>query len=274
MAELDSGSEHLLARTEGRVAVLTFNRPEARNALTTSMYDGFARVLPAVAADPEIGAVMLTGSGGAFCAGGDVKAMATRRAPGESGGPSVESRVDDLRRRQEMVSLALHELPKPVIGAIPGPAAGAGLSIALACDVRIMADSAFLTTAFAKVGFSGDFGGSWFLSQLVGTAVARELYFTARRVDAEEALRLGLTNRVAPAADFEAEALAFAAELASGPPIAHRLMKENLNRALHHELKEALAAEAVAMTRTGQTEDHKEAAKSFVEKRQPEFKGR
>ena len=273
MSELETGTENLLGRVEGRVAVLTFNRPEARNALTASMYGGFATALPAIAADPDIGALMLTGAGGAFCAGGDVKSMATRRAPGATGGPSVEQRVDDLRSRQEEVSLALHEFPKPVVGAIPGPAAGAGLSIALACDVRIMADSAFMTTAFAKVGFSGDFGGSWFLSQLVGTAMARELYFSARRVPADEALSLGLTNRVAPAASFEADALAFAAELAAGPPIAHRLMKENLNRALHHELKECLAAEAIAMTRTGQTSDHKEAAKAFVEKRQPEFKG-
>ena len=219
--------------------------------------------------------MLLTGAGGAFCAGGDVKAMASRRAPGSSGASDRRSpRSTTSARRQEMVSLALHELPKPVVGAIPGPAAGAGLSIALACDVRIMADTAFLTTAFAKVGFSGDFGGSWFLSQLVGTAVARELYFTARRVSADEALQLGLTNRVAPADGFEAAAVDFAAELASGPPIAHRMMKENLNRALHHELKECLAAEAVAMTRTGQTEDHREAAKAFVEKRNPEFHGR
>lgn len=274
MTTIDTGTDDLLGRSEGRVAVLTFNRPEARNALSTSMYDGFAAALPEIAADPEIGALMITGAGGAFCAGGDVKAMAGRRAPGSSGGQTVEARVDDLRRRQEAVSLTLHEFPKPVIGAIPGPAAGAGLSIALSCDVRIMADTAFLTTAFAKVGFSGDFGGSWFLSQLVGSAKAKELYFTARRVAAEEALELGLTNRVAPAANFEADAVAFAAELAAGPPIAHRLMKENLNRALHHDLKECLAAEAVAMTRTGQTEDHKEAAKAFVEKRDPSFNGR
>ncbi|MGF1596928.1 MAG: enoyl-CoA hydratase [Acidimicrobiales bacterium] len=274
MAALETGTEHLLARREGAVAVLTFNRPEARNALTPSMYDGFATVLPVIAADPSIRSVLLTGAGGAFCAGGDVKSMATRQAPGSAGGPSVEDRVDDLRRRQESVSLALHEFPKPVVGAIPGPAAGAGLSIALSCDVRIMADDAFLTTAFARVGFSGDFGGSWFLSQLVGTAVARELYFTARRVPAAEALALGLTNRVAPSAGFAEAALDFASELAAGPPIALRLMKENLNRALHHELKECLAAEAVAMTRTGQTSDHKEAAKAFVEKRQPSFDGR
>ena len=154
-AALETGTEHLEARVEGRVAVLTFNRPEARNALTASMYDGFDRVLPIIAADPGIGCVLLTGAGGAFCAGGDVKAMATRSAPGSTGGPSVEERIDDLRRRQESVSLALHELPKPVIGALPGAAAGAGLSIALACDLRIMADTAFMTTAFAKVGFSG-----------------------------------------------------------------------------------------------------------------------
>ncbi len=274
MTALETGTEHLLVRQEGRVAVVSFNRPEARNALSSEMYEGFNRVLPAIASDPGIGCMLLTGEGGAFCAGGDVKSMASRKAPGASGGQTVEDRIDDLRFRQEQVSLAIHELPKPVIASLPGAAAGAGLSIALAADMRIMADSAFMTTAFAKVGFSGDFGGSWYLTQLLGTARAKELYFTARRVAAEEALELGLTNRVAPAAELTEQALAFANEIASGPPIAHRLMKENLNRALQHELKECLAAEAVAMTRAGQTEDHKEAAKAFVEKRTPTFKGK
>lgn len=273
MSELNTGTDDLLVRVEGKVAVITFNRPQARNALSSSMYDGFDRILPVLAGDPKISVVMVTGAGGAFCAGGDVKAMATRQAPGSASGPSIEGRIDDLRLRQESVSLAIHELPKPVIAALPGPAAGAGLSIALACDMRIMANSAFLTTAFAKVGFSGDFGGSWFLSQLVGTALARELYFTARRVEAQEALHLGLTNRIAPADDFEAQAMAFAQEVASGPPIALRLMKENLNRALTSGLREALSAEAVAMVRTSQTQDHQEAARAFVEKRQPEFHG-
>lgn len=271
---LETGTDHLLARQEGRVAIVTFNRPEARNALSSEMYEGFQNILPAIAADPGIGCMLLTGEGGAFCAGGDVKAMANRKAPGASGGQTVEDRIDDLRHRQEQVSLAIHDLPKPVIASLPGAAAGAGLSIALSADMRIMADSAFMTTAFAKVGFSGDFGGSWFLTQLLGTARAKELYFTARRVDANEALDLGLTNRVAPAAELADQALAFAAEVAAGPPIAHRLMKENLNRATQHELKECLAAEAVAMTRAGQTEDHKEAAKAFVEKRSPSFVGR
>jgi 2-(1,2-epoxy-1,2-dihydrophenyl)acetyl-CoA isomerase len=226
------------------------------------------------AADPGVGCLVVTGEGGAFCAGGDVKGMASRAAPGTSGATSFEDRVADLRRRQAEVSLALHTFPKPVLGSIPGPAAGAGLSIALACDVRIMAEDAFLTTAFAKVGFSGDFGGSWFLSQLVGTAMARELYFTSRRVAADEALALGLTNRVSTADELGEATMAFAEELSSGPPIAHRYMKENLNRALHHELAECLDAEAVGMSRTGQTEDHREAAMAFVEKRSPEFRGR
>jgi 2-(1,2-epoxy-1,2-dihydrophenyl)acetyl-CoA isomerase len=272
MAQLDTGTDDLLVRQEGRVAVITFNRPQARNALSSAIYDGFDRVLPLIADDDEIRCVMVTGTGKAFCAGGDVKGMAKTSAAGQP--QSFEARVASIRGRQESVSLALHEFPKPVIGAIPGPAAGAGMSIALSCDVRIMADTAFFTTAFAKVGFSGDFGGSWFLTQLVGPGLARELYFSSRRVQADEALRLGLTNRVAPSDKFAEDALAFANELASGPPIAHRLMKENLNRALHHELRECLAAEAVGMTRTGETEDHQEATKAFVEKRDPVFNGR
>ncbi|MCP3857592.1 MAG: enoyl-CoA hydratase [Actinomycetia bacterium] len=273
MTDIETGTDHLQARVEGRVAVLAFNRPEARNALSSEMYDGFARALPAIAASKDIGCLMVTGNGGAFCAGGDVKNQAQRASSGGNAAANAEARVDDLRLRQNQVSRALHELPVPVLGAIPGPAAGAGLSIALACDLRIMADSTFLTTAFARVGFSGDFGGSWFLTQLVGTATARDLYFTSRRVPAPEALELGLANRLAPADGFEDAAMAYATEVAAGPPIAHRYMKENLNRALHHDLGECLDAEAVAMTRTGQTNDHAEAARAFVEKRDPSFTG-
>jgi 2-(1,2-epoxy-1,2-dihydrophenyl)acetyl-CoA isomerase len=273
MVQLETGTDDLLVRKQDRIAVITFNRPDARNALSEAMYGGFDRVLPQIADDDEIRCVMVTGTGKAFCAGGDVKGMADKE--GTAGRPkSVEANVARIRVWQEMVSLALHEFPKPVVGAIPGAAAGAGMSIALSCDVRIMADTAFFTTAFANVGFSGDFGGSWFLTQLVGPGLARELYFSARRVQADEALRLGLANRVAPSDSFEEDALAFANELASGPPIAHRLMKENLNRALHHELRECLAAEAVGMIRTGETEDHQEAARAFVEKRKPVFNGR
>jgi enoyl-CoA hydratase/carnithine racemase len=156
---------------------------------------------------------------------------------------------------------------------LPGAAAGAGLSIALACDLRIAADSAFITTAFANIGLSGDYGCSWLLTQLVGPARAKELFYTARRVSAEEGKALGIFNEVVPFAELGARAAELAATIANGPPIAIRYMKENLNRATGADLRTCLAMEADRMVRCTRTEDHREAVRAFLDKRQPEFKG-
>jgi 2-(1,2-epoxy-1,2-dihydrophenyl)acetyl-CoA isomerase len=172
------------------------------------------------------------------------------------------------------VSRWLHEMPKPTIAMVRGAAAGAGLSLALACDLRIAGDTARFGTAFARVGYSGDFGGSFFLTRLIGTAKARELYFTADMLDAQEALALGLVNRVVPEARLEEETFALAARLARGPRVAYRYMKRNLNAAETGTLKDLLDLEAWHHSRCGMTEDHREAARAFVEKREPVFKGR
>jgi len=269
MGTIDTGTGDLLARVEDGVAVLTLNRPERRNALSGEMLDALARVLADVEADDDVACVVLTGAGGAFCAGGDVKAMA-------AGGDEVsfDARVHRQRRSHHETSGRLHRMLKPTIAALPGPAAGAGLSLALACDLRYAAEGAVLTTAFARVGFAGDYGGTWFLTQIVGPAKARELYFFSERVDAAEALRLGLVNAVFPGEELEGEVLARARLLASGPRLAHRYMKENLNRALTGPLEDALDLEATHHLHTGTTEDHREAAAAFVDKREPVFRGR
>jgi 2-(1,2-epoxy-1,2-dihydrophenyl)acetyl-CoA isomerase len=168
----------------------------------------------------------------------------------------------------------LHEMPKPTIAMVRGAAAGAGLSLALACDLRIAGDRARFGTAFARVGYSGDFGGSFFLTRLVGTAKARELYFTAELLDATAALGLGLVNRVVADDRLERETLDLAARLARGPRVAHRYMKRNLNAAESGTLAEILDLEAWNHARCGMTEDHQEAARAFVEKREPLFRGR
>jgi 2-(1,2-epoxy-1,2-dihydrophenyl)acetyl-CoA isomerase len=269
MRSIDTGTEDLLAHVEDGIAVLTMNRPDRRNALSRALLDALARVLAEVEADDEVACVVLTGAGGAFCAGGDVKDMA---AGGD--GVSYDAQVQRQRRNHHETAGRLHRMPKPTIAALPGAAAGAGLSLALACDLRYAADTAFLTTAFARVGFAGDYGGTWFLTQLVGPAKARELYFFAERVDAAEALRLGLVNAVFPADAVHDEALERARRLAAGPRLAHRYMKENLNRALTGTLEESLDLEATHHLHTGTTEDHREAARAFVEKREPVFRGR
>ncbi len=262
--------QELLEELKDKVAVLTLNRPDRLNAMSPPMLDALLEALPRLAADPEIGVVVLTGAGRGFCAGGDVKAMAEGR---ESIGTTLEEKAQGLRSRME-VSRWLHEMPKPTIAMVRGAAAGAGLSLALACDLRVAGDSARFATAFARVGYSGDFGGSWFLTQLVGTAKARELYLTADIVDAQQALALGIVNRVVPDVRLEDETMALAARLARGPRIAYRYMKRNFNAAESGTLKDLLDLEAWHHTRCGMTEDHREAAKAFVEKREPVFRGR
>jgi len=249
--------------------LLTMNRPDALNALSWPMMDAMSDAVGRAASDDAIGCVVLTGAGRGFCAGGDVKAMAA----GTEMTGRLEAKAQALRQRME-ISRLLHELPKPVIAMVNGPAAGAGLSIALSCDLRFMAAGARISTAFANVGYSGDFGGSYFLTQLVGTAKARELYFLSDRIDAEEALRLGIANRVFPDAALQTETMAVARKLANGPRIAYRYIKRNMNAAESGTLAQCFDLEAWGHTRTGETEDHKEAAKAFVEKRQPSFKGR
>ncbi|HKI75064.1 MAG TPA: enoyl-CoA hydratase [Pseudomonadales bacterium] len=267
-------NEHLLERIEAGVAVLTMNRPESLNALSDEMMAGFMDALPRLARDASVGAIVVTGAGRGFCAGGDVKGMATRNeGSGGGGGPSMETRARGLRASME-ISRLLHDGPKPTIAMVRGPAAGAGLSLALACDIRMVSDTTRLTTAFANVGFSGDFGGSWFMTKMVGTAKARELYFTADRIDAAQALELGLVNHVVPDSELEEKTMALATRIANGPRVAFEYMKKNLNAAESGTLEQVFDMEAWNMTRTGFTEDHREAARAFVEKRAPSFKGR
>jgi 2-(1,2-epoxy-1,2-dihydrophenyl)acetyl-CoA isomerase len=260
--------QDLLESISDGVALLTLNRPERLNALSTPITGGLLEALPRLAQDPAVGAVVLTGAGRAFCSGGDVKSMAER--PAER---SLAEAVAHLRGRME-VSRLLHELPKPTIAMVNGPAAGAGLALALACDLRIAGRSARFITAFAKVGFSGDFGGSYFLAKLVGTGKARELYYTGEPLDATAALALGIANRVVPDDELLAATMALARQLAQGPRIALKLMKQHFNAAESGTLAELLDLEAQHQVETGRTEDHKEAVRAFVEKRAPVFAGR
>ncbi len=255
-------------RAEG-ILTITLNRPDRLNALSLDMTDRLHAALLRAADDPDIGVIVLTGAGRAFCAGGDVKRMAAAAAAPES----FEERVAGLRRRME-VSQLLHDIAKPTIAMVRGAAAGAGLSIALACDFRLVSDTARFTTAFAKVALSGDFGGHYFLTRLVGTAKARELYLTSPILGAEEAKSLGLVNRVVADAELEVTTRDFALSLAKGPRVTLGYMKKNLNLAERASLSELMDAEAIHHTHCADTDDHLEAAAAFIEKRPPVFKGR
>ena len=257
----------LLEDIRDGVAVLTLNRPDRLNALSEEMVRALCEALPRLGADPAVGAIVLTGAGRGFCAGGDVKRMA------EAGGQTLDERHEGLRWRHESVRL-LRSIGTVVIAAVNGPAAGAGFSLALACDLRLAARSARFRTAFAAVGYSGDFGGSWSLTRLVGTAKARELYYLNPQLDAAEAERLGIVTRVVDDAALMDEAMAMARQFADGPRIAFSFMKRNLHAAETEPLQTVLDMEALGQARTGMTEDHREAAQAFVEKRPPVFRGR
>ncbi len=272
---IETGTDHLQAWVEDGVAVLTMNRPERRNAMSGEMMSGMTIALREAEVSNDVRCVVLTGAGGAFCAGGDVKGMNERNKPASGGAPTT---LDEAIARQRLAQRAtagkLYEMPKPTIASLPGAAAGAGLSLALACDLRIASENALLVTAFAKVGFSGDYGGTFFMTQLIGAAKARELYYLSDRVDAKEAERLGLVNQVVTEGALEEKTLELARRLASGPSVAYRYMKENLNRAVGGEMGECMDLEATHHVHTGLTEDHRNAARAFVEKKTPVFEGR
>ncbi len=269
---IDTGTPDLLASLEAGVLTLTMNRPEARNAMSAAMNQALQQQLAAAELDSAVKCLVLTGAGKGFCAGGDVKGMAAR-GDGTVGAMTIDEAIARQRINQRATAGKLFKMPKPTIAVLPGAAAGAGLALALACDLRVMASNAIMTTAFARVGFSGDYGGTYFMTQLVGSAKARELYFLSERVSAEEALRLGLTNWVCPPEALAAKAREIALRLASGPTVAYRYMKENLNRAMSGEVDDCLDLEATHHIHCGQTEDHREATQAFVAKREPVFKG-
>ena len=275
MDTIETGTEELLCRLEDRVAIITLNRPKKKNALSDHLTPALRQTLLDLETKREVGCILITGSGDAFCAGGDIGGMGGNASKDEevSERPTAEERVRALIHKQETLTLRLADHAKPTIAALPGVAAGAGLCIALACDIRVACRSAFVTTAYRNIGFSGDYGGSWLLTQLVGPSKAKELFFTGRRVQSDEALALGIFNNVFEDASFENEALAMAKQIASGPPIAIAFMKEHINRAVTGDLRSNLAMEADRLIRCAATSDHKEAVKAFMEKRTPVFTG-
>jgi 2-(1,2-epoxy-1,2-dihydrophenyl)acetyl-CoA isomerase len=259
----------LVFQLDDRVATLTLNRPERLNALSDAMIDGAIAALRRCATDPDVGAVVVTGAGRAFCAGGDVSAMGSVGAAR----PTFEDHVDRQHEMHEL-SWLLATIPKVTIAAVNGAAAGAGLGIALSCDLCFASDRARFGTAFAKVGFGGDFGTTWQLTRRVGPAKAKELFFLAELLPADDAARLGLVNRIFPSDTFLTEVRDLARRIAHGPLVSFRYMKENVNLAATSDFRILLDREAITHLRCGLTEDHREGVAAFLEKREPRFQGR
>ena len=267
----NTGTDHLLCDIDDGVATLTFNRPEKRNALGSELTPALRQALLDFEPRPDVRCVMLTGTGDAFCSGGDVSGMGG--GSGDTAPVSQSDRVRALQQGQDTLTLRMQRLEKPIVAALPGAAAGAGFSIALACDLRVACESAFLVSAFRNIGLSGDYGGSWNLTALVGPAKAKELYFLSERIPASEALQMGLVNRVFPNATFREDALDYAKRIAHGPTAAIRFMKKNINRAAVSDLATTLDQEAEHMIRSFKTDDAREAIRAFQNKEKPVFKG-
>jgi 2-(1,2-epoxy-1,2-dihydrophenyl)acetyl-CoA isomerase len=262
-----NASPSVLTSVDAGVATVTLNRPDRLNALTGELLAALGATLQALEADETVGAIVLTGTGRAFSAGGDIADMRSGAAA------SPAQRRETQLRNQLNISARLWSMAKPTIAVLPGAAAGAGLSIALACDLRYAADTAVLAPAFAQMGLSSDYGAGWFLTQYLGTARAREVLLLSERIDAARALELGLVHGVYPAAELAAAAAAVARRLASGPRLALSLMKDNLNRALSSDLPGYMEREIDNHLACVASDDHREAARAFAERRQPRFAG-
>ena len=243
------------------VATVELNRPHAHNALNVEMLDRLPRLLHELSQDEAVRCVVITGAGDrAFCAGGDIISLAGQEI-------SQSAELVDRLEGWARAPILLHEMPKPTLAVVNGTAAGAGMALALACDLRVASDNARFITSFARIAMSGDFGGSYFLTQLVGPSKARELYYLSERVEAEEALALGIVNWVVPGAELREHARERANRLAAMPRLTCRSMKRNLNASLSESLRSVVRLEAEAMIETAMSEETRAAATAFFEKK-------
>ncbi len=266
--QIDTGTDELLCDLQQRVATVTLNKPHKKNALGDILTPALRALLPTLERRSDVGCVMITGAGNAFCSGGDVSEMG---APGTGPAPTQEERIATLTEKQRTLTGRLYELTKPTIAALPGAAAGAGLSLALACDLRVASDTAFLVTAFRNIGLSGDYGATWFLPRLVGLARAKSLFYHSQRLTAAEAMDIGLVDRVFSAATFRDEAFHYAVEIANGPTQALARIKQNLHAGIGQSLEDSFALEAKNMIASGASAQAREAIAAFKEKRRPVF---
>ena len=260
--------QDLLYDVKDQVAVITLNRPERLNALTPAMREGILQAVTAADQDADVRVIVLTGAGRGFCSGGDVKAMNEARATG-----AVNPLEDKIAPVRDRAVLAMRNANKPVIAAVNGPAAGAGMNIALACDIRIMSTEAKMGQTFSRRGLHPDWGGTYFLPRLIGVAKAAEMIWSGRMVSAQECLELGIVSQLSEPDDLMKDVLAMAHTFADGPPVAIRLAKRAMYRNVDSSLAEALEFETFAQNVAAATKDAKEGIAAFVEKREPVFKG-
>lgn len=250
------------------IATLVMNRPDRLNALNTDLGLALSEALSRLAEDESVRVIVLTGAGRAFCAGGDLDLIGKGRASGRA------QELEPLLRAGMQIVVKIRTMPQPVIAAVNGAAAGAGMNIALAADIRIAAEEASFGENFAKVGLFPDYGGTYFLPQLVGPAKAAELFYTGDMIDAKTAFRLGLVNQIVPATQLEAEVRNLAQKIAQGPSLAIRAVKKTLFASGQNALSDALENEVREQMRCFLSEDCSEGIRAFFEKRPPQFRGK
>ena len=268
--DINTGTKQLLAQIDQNVGIITLNRPESRNALSDELTPALRTTIKEFDTNREVRSLLITGAGKAFCAGGDVKSMSQGGI-----GPKLARKeaIEDLQKKQLSLTGALYNFTKPSIAALPGPAAGAGLSIALACDIRYVSNNAFAIAGYGRIALSGDYGITWLLSKTVGLSKAKELMFTNDKISAEEGLRIGLFNKIVEEKKLYESTFDTAKNMAQFSPLALSLMKNNLNNSNEINFIEALDKEAACLIDTARSNDHKEGVKAFMEKRNPNFKG-
>tara|TARA_B110000003_G_scaffold268161_1_gene297293 strand:+ start:279 stop:1169 length:891 start_codon:yes stop_codon:yes gene_type:complete len=273
--ELDTGTRQLLSHIHGNVGIITLNRPEAKNALSDELTPALRKQISNFNIDDRVNVLIITGAGDAFCAGGDVKSMNSSKSKkgGWSEEESEEKVIKNLQKKQMTLTHNLYNFSKPTIAALPGAAAGAGLSIALSCDFRYASENAFAIAGYGKIALTGDYGMSWLLPRLVGVSKSKDMMLSNCRVLSKEALNIGLFDKVIEGDNLLKYCLEYANILSSFSPIALKAMKNNIQSSYHLNLEESLNQEAVELIKISKSNDHKEGIRAFVEKRRPQFSG-
>lgn len=273
--ELDTGTRQLLSHIHGNIGIITLNRPESKNALSDELTPALRSQISNLNIDDRVNALIITGSGDAFCAGGDVKSMNASTSNKESWTTesSEEEVLKNLQNKQMTLTHTLYNFSKPTIAALPGAAAGAGLSIALTCDFRYVNENAFAIAGYGRIALTGDYGMSWLLPKIVGLSKAKDMMLSNSKISAKEGLNIGLFDKVIKGDELLKSSLEYANILSTFSPLSLKAMKNNIQSSTEISLEESLNQEAIELIKASKSNDHKEGIRAFVEKRKPIFTG-
>ena len=272
--ELETGTRQLLSHIHGNIGIITLNRPESKNALSDELTPALRKQIANLNLDDRVNSLIITGAGDAFCAGGDIKSMnSSSNKDGWTNKVSEEEVIKNLQMKQMTLTHALYNFSKPTIAALPGAAAGAGLSIALTCDFRFTNENAFAIAGYGRIALTGDYGMSWLLPRIIGISKAKDMMFSNKKILAREGLNIGLFDNIIEGDNLLKSTLEYANLLSSFSPLALKAMKNNINSAYELSLEKSLNQEAIELIKASNSNDHKEGIRAFIEKRKPNFTG-